>query len=188
MGQDLVRRALEGEKLPTDEQVAQEIRGLPKTAKLEELEALLKLQRERYSEFLRNNPSLQDPLVRQRLREGIAPQYPHGSPASIPASRHLFSARVTDAAFCRMLRFEIQIEGLLKAIDESKTQAPRRGYRVEVKKYMEAKGLATIPEAARHLGISIDTLKTIMSTKGKLRCSAKTQEEVLSKIALPVGN
>ena len=54
------------------EQVAEEIeevpRSIPQTATPEEQEAYLVLLRGKYTQFLNNNPSLQDPLVREQYK------------------------------------------------------------------------------------------------------------------------
>ncbi|MBI3896081.1 MAG: helix-turn-helix transcriptional regulator [Acidobacteria bacterium] len=58
----------------------------------------------------------------------------------------------------------------------------RRGYRKEVREWMKRKQLRTQEQAAKKLGVSVDTLKTIMSDRGKCRCSKETLESVLKKI------
>lgn len=58
----------------------------------------------------------------------------------------------------------------------------RRGYRPEVREWMKCKKLGTLEEARRKLGISLSTLKSIMSDKGKRRYSEDTLESVLEKI------
>jgi hypothetical protein len=58
----------------------------------------------------------------------------------------------------------------------------RRGYRREMKEYMKKHELATQQIAAKNLGVGLDTLKTIMSNKGKLRCSEETLDRVLKRI------
>jgi hypothetical protein len=58
----------------------------------------------------------------------------------------------------------------------------RRGYRPEIKAYMKAHSLRTNLMAARHFGVGVDTLKSIMSSNGKVRCSQDTLDEVLKKI------
>ena len=54
------------------EQVAEKIeeapRSIPQTATLKELEELLQWLRGNYTRFLNNNPSLQDPLVREQYK------------------------------------------------------------------------------------------------------------------------
>ncbi|HWB83882.1 MAG TPA: hypothetical protein VG675_07060 [Bryobacteraceae bacterium] len=62
-------------------------------------------------------------------------------------------------------------------------QSPdRRGYRTEVKAWMDREKLGTISEAARALGISESTLKSIMSDRGEPRYGAETLNSVLAKI------
>ena len=58
----------------------------------------------------------------------------------------------------------------------------RRGYRAEVREWMRAQGLRTNPEAASRLGVSVDILKSIMSSKGQKRYSDHTLQTVLKKI------
>jgi hypothetical protein len=58
----------------------------------------------------------------------------------------------------------------------------RRGYRAEVRQWMLSKGLRTIPEAARRLAVGVDTLKSIMSSKGKRRYGDGTLRTVLKAI------
>jgi hypothetical protein len=58
----------------------------------------------------------------------------------------------------------------------------RRGHRAEIKAYMKACSLGTNLEAARRLGVGVDTLKSIMSEKGKPRYSEATLKTVLDKI------
>jgi len=59
-------------------------------------------------------------------------------------------------------------------------KTPRQGYREAVKAWMKAN--ETVEEAARRLGVSKSTLKSIMSAKGKARYGADTIERVLSHI------
>lgn len=65
---------------------------------------------------------------------------------------------------------------------ENTKPTPRQAYRPEIKAYMKAHDLGTNEMAARHLGVGLDTLKSIMSGKGKPRFSQETLEEVLKKI------
>ena len=60
--------------------------------------------------------------------------------------------------------------------------AARRGYRIEIQKWMKSKGLKTTEEAARSLGVGLFTLKSIMSEKGKKRYGDATLTAVLKKI------
>jgi hypothetical protein len=55
----------------------------------------------------------------------------------------------------------------------------KRGYRTEVRKWMELKGLKTLELAAKDLGVSLSALKSIMSDQGKRRCSEATLRRVL---------
>lgn len=65
---------------------------------------------------------------------------------------------------------------------------PIRGHRAEVKTWMRKKDLASVKDAARHLGISESTLKSIMTSKGEIRHSKTTVESVIKKIrATSVG-
>ena len=66
--------------------------------------------------------------------------------------------------------------------DESSGHDARIGYRTEIKAYMKGNSLTTNQEAARHFGIGVDTLKSIMSSKGKPRYSQGTLDSVLQKI------
>jgi hypothetical protein len=47
---------------------------------------------------------------------------------------------------------------------------------------MKAHSLKTNQMAARHFGVSVDTLKSIMSSKGKARFSQGTLDKVLQEI------
>jgi hypothetical protein len=67
-------------------------------------------------------------------------------------------------------------------VDATGDSTPRRGYRAEVRRWMESKELRTIPEAAKQLGISADTLKSIMTSKGKRRYGGSTLRRVLKNI------
>ena len=58
----------------------------------------------------------------------------------------------------------------------------RQGYRAEIRAYMKKKGFKTNQQAAHHFAISVDTLKSIMSTQGKKKYSDETLNEVLRKI------
>jgi hypothetical protein len=58
----------------------------------------------------------------------------------------------------------------------------RKGYRIEIRKWMNDKGLTTIEQAAKKLTLSQSTLKSIMSNKGKRRFGKETLDNVLSKI------
>ncbi|HEV1287605.1 MAG TPA: hypothetical protein VNU44_19940 [Bryobacteraceae bacterium] len=58
----------------------------------------------------------------------------------------------------------------------------RRGYRTEVRQWMALEGLRTIEAAARHLGISHSSLKSIMSDRGKCRYGEERLSRVLGRI------
>jgi hypothetical protein len=60
--------------------------------------------------------------------------------------------------------------------------ATRRGYRSEIRAYMKSHTLRTKQIAARHFGVGVDTLKSMMSSKGKPRFSEDTLKNVLDKI------
>jgi hypothetical protein len=49
---------------------------------------------------------------------------------------------------------------------------------------MHQKGIRTVPEAAQRLGVGLDTLKSIMSSRGEKRYSDNTLENVLVKIGV----
>lgn len=98
---------------------------------------------------------------------------------------HVFES---SARFCEELAaraFEVEAVtratkgGLPKAGENGTT---RQGYRSEIKAYMMANGLSTNRIAAQRLGVSVDTLKSIMSSKGKPRFSERTLDDVLKKI------
>ncbi len=58
----------------------------------------------------------------------------------------------------------------------------RKGYRLEVREWMQQQGLTTLEQASRKLAVGLSTLKSIMSDKGKRRYGPRTLEVVLSKI------
>jgi hypothetical protein len=60
----------------------------------------------------------------------------------------------------------------------------RQGYKKEVDQWMEKKGLGKLSEAADRLGISLSTLKSIRSNKGRMRYGKETLEAVLKKIGV----
>jgi hypothetical protein len=62
--------------------------------------------------------------------------------------------------------------------------ATRRGYRPEVREWMRAKKLKTVPLAAKRLGVSVGTLKSIMSAKGKKRYGNEKLTYVLKQIGM----
>jgi hypothetical protein len=54
-----------------------------------------------------------------------------------------------------------------------------RGYRDHIRRWMKDSGILTVEEAARALGVSKSTLKSIMSERGEVRYSAQTLDGVL---------
>jgi hypothetical protein len=66
------------------------------------------------------------------------------------------------------------------------TMEPMRGYRLQVQAWMLCEKISTVPEAAKRLGISHSTLKSIMTNRGEIRHSRETLERVL-KVILPLG-
>jgi hypothetical protein len=82
---------------------------------------------------------------------------------------------------------ELSANGLKEAAAEPErvpdgNSTTRQGHRSEVQAYKIKHGLKTNAMAARRLGVSVDTLKSIMSSKGELRCSQETLGSVLRKI------
>lgn len=63
------------------------------------------------------------------------------------------------------------------------TPAPRRGYRGEVREWMKRKELKSVADAAKRLGVGPDTLKSIMSSKGRKRYADDTLADVLRQIS-----
>jgi|SRR5579862_8215051 len=60
----------------------------------------------------------------------------------------------------------------------------RRGYRKEVNAWIGANGIDTLQTAAKRLGVSKSTLKSIMSDKGAVRYSPETLQGILKKIGV----
>jgi len=80
-------------------------------------------------------------------------------------------------------------KGLKQAAEQREASAdgggasmPKRGYRKQVQDWMEREQLETVEHAARRLRLSKSALKSIMSSKGKLRYSQATLERVLKEI------
>ena len=65
---------------------------------------------------------------------------------------------------------------------ETERTKGRRGYRAEVKAWMNQEGLATVAEAAKFLGVSVSSLKSMMSDRGERRYSEETLTRVLDII------
>jgi hypothetical protein len=61
----------------------------------------------------------------------------------------------------------------------------RRGYRCEIRQWMKNEQLGSVKGAARKLGISDSTLKSIMSDKGEKKYSDENLRRVLEKIGAP---
>jgi len=61
------------------------------------------------------------------------------------------------------------------------TAARRRGYRIHIRHWMKSAGLKTVAQAAKRLGVSESTLKSIMTDKGQKRYSDGTLQHVLDK-------
>jgi hypothetical protein len=59
---------------------------------------------------------------------------------------------------------------------------PIRGYRAEVRGWMKQTGFTSVGDAARYLGVSESTLKSIMTSKGDIRHSRPTLDSVLMKV------
>jgi hypothetical protein len=64
-------------------------------------------------------------------------------------------------------------------------QLGRRGYRNEVRAWMRGKGIDTIERAAARLAVSKDTLKSIMSSKGKPKYGPDTLKRIVDEITPP---
>jgi hypothetical protein len=61
-------------------------------------------------------------------------------------------------------------------------EPPRRGYRLEVRQWMEREGVPTLDLAAKHLHISLSALKSIMSERGKRRYAQAVLTRILENI------
>jgi PP-loop superfamily ATP-utilizing enzyme len=68
-----------------------------------------------------------------------------------------------------------------------KAPVVRRGYRSEVLAWMKRTGMENIRQAAKRLGVSVSTLKSIMSERGQQRYGPDTLDEVLKKIGYHQG-
>ena len=78
-----------------------------------------------------------------------------------------------------------QIEGFRRLVPQvqatEKPIAKRQGYRDHIRSWMKLKNIKTVELAAKHLGVSSSTLKSIMSSVGQVRYSPETLATVLSK-------
>ena len=63
-----------------------------------------------------------------------------------------------------------------------KAESKRQGYRKEVQAWMKRKQIAKLDDAAKRLALSKSALKSIMSSRGKLRCGADTLGRILKEI------
>ncbi len=80
---------------------------------------------------------------------------------------------------------EVQAAGAANADAKVVTEpGPKRGYRAEVRQWMARENLRTVAEAARRMGISESTLKSIMSARGKRRYSQDTLNRILGIIGV----
>jgi hypothetical protein len=169
-------------------------RGISQTATLEEQEAYLVLLRGKYTQFLSNNPSLQDPLVREQYK-ALGPEYLKHAPLAIASSSRVFSTRITDSAVLRMLDYEAKIARYQRAIDEKKLEtvkrvAPTRNKRLaatvtstsavkRMEAYMESNGIGQT-EFAGKAGTTDRTLRAFRKT-GKVR------RDIFDSIARAMG-
>ncbi len=106
------------------------------------------------------------------------------SPAQLQA---LVSERLYVHLRARILDIANVELGVLEAegnLSQPTRAATRRGYRAEIRAWMKAVGVKTNADAARRLAVSVDTLKSIMSTKGNKKYSDETRNSVLKKIGL----
>jgi hypothetical protein len=66
---------------------------------------------------------------------------------------------------------------------KSDSKALRRGYRTEIKAWMHGNGINTVEQAAKRVGFSKSTLKSIMSNRGAKRYSDETLKSILQQIS-----
>jgi hypothetical protein len=71
----------------------------------------------------------------------------------------------------------------LAAMHAPNVPTTRRGYRMEVNAWMKRKGIDTITDAAKALGVSKSALKSIMSSTGQVRYGPDRLKDVLDKIS-----
>jgi hypothetical protein len=72
-------------------------------------------------------------------------------------------------------------------VQESESSSGRRGYRKEIFAWMSRAEIDTVPLAAKRLGVSESTLKSIMSDKGERKYGQETLDRVLKAIGHPGG-
>lgn len=68
------------------------------------------------------------------------------------------------------------------------TPSPMRGYRVPIRAWMHDHTITSVRVAARRLGVSESVLKSIMTTKGKIRHSSETLDKILKAIGHQSGD
>jgi hypothetical protein len=69
-------------------------------------------------------------------------------------------------------------------LKEKRSGTARPGYRSEMDEWMEGSGIANLDDAARELGIGVDTLKSIRSDKGAARYGDDTLQDFLAKTGI----
>lgn len=100
--------------------------GIPvHTASTEELEACLELKNKRYLEFLRNNPSLQDPRIREEIKQKFKERGLEYLRFPSPYLPGTISVQVTDGSASRMIDFESEIARLSMALREKQQGATK---------------------------------------------------------------
>jgi len=67
----------------------------------------------------------------------------------------------------------------MQAAGKKSDEGTRQGYRREVMEWLRRTELENVEQAANKLGVSKSTLKSIMSSRGKIRYSADTLERIL---------
>jgi len=81
------------------------------------------------------------------------------------------------------------IEGHRRLADlhsaEHRQPQTRKGYRSEIREWMQQKRITSVEKAAKRLAVSDSTLKSIMSDKGTIRYSAETLARILKEIGQP---
>jgi hypothetical protein len=74
-----------------------------------------------------------------------------------------------------------RLDSLRPPAQPANNRPERRGYRDHIRAWMKRTGIDTIPQAAKRLGVSESTLKSVMSTKIDVRYGADTLAEILKK-------
>ena len=135
-------------------------------------------------------------LTRRRINEFrdslIREAYFKKNPKANPSTHHTFwKNTLEDIDYDEEW---VKIQERLKEVAEWCSVAPvnedskiagarsRRGYSEQIHQWIEREGLGNVERAARRLGVSKSVLKSIMSTKGKMRYSQETLERVLKEI------